>query len=564
MRKAGPTPESRVAGEPRGTRSRPWRLAALLVAVMMVIAACGDAEEPTETSAAGDDAPATTATTTGGGDTTTTAGTDDTSSPDAEGPSGTLTIAVPWDPQTLDPQMHRNRFTQVIARQMHEHLTMFDFETTSYYPVLAESWTKLDDVTWEFKLREGVTFHNGEPFTAEAVKATFDRMLDPATESPRASMNFQTDITEIEVVDDYTVRFHTAYDFGPEDDPSWLGTFSQEILEPTRIATLSKEEFAEHPIGTGPFKFVEWVPNQRLVVEANLDYRLGPPRVEQVIWRPIPEASTRVAEFLAGSVDIIFPVDADTAAQLEGRAQLLSSPGTQHYHLAINTTEGPFTSQEARIALNQAIDKQAIVDNLMGGLATVSNQIAFSGQRGYDPSYEGYPYDPEAAQAVLGGITDPIEMVTESANATLAEAVAEQLRQVGLDVTVVPLEGAAYSEVNEGGDYTLAFGSFASGTLQFAGPYYNAQFHCDSRANGIIYSGFCDPEIDELIAQAEQESDLDARNEIEQEANRRIMENPPWVPLWVPNETWAVSERVSGFKANPASQFELHGVSVSD
>jgi peptide/nickel transport system substrate-binding protein len=214
---------------------------------------------------------------------------------------GPLTIAWAWDPGTMDPQMHRQRYTQITSHAMRDKLFYQAPPGLTYVPLLAETFTQIDETTYEAKLREGVLFHNGDELTAEDVVYTFQRLWDPATESPRASMGQMQEVASIEAVDRYTIRWITNVPFGPEDEaPIGLHLGGQEILHKATYENLSMEEAgaAHEIVGVGPFRFVEWIPDQRVVMEAFTDYWQGTPGVEQLIWRTIPEEATRTAELL--------------------------------------------------------------------------------------------------------------------------------------------------------------------------------------------------------------------------------------------------------------------------
>jgi peptide/nickel transport system substrate-binding protein len=549
---------------PSTKRRRGWRLVAILAVLSLLVAACGgDSGEDTTTTAA---ASGETTTTAAQADTTTT-----TAPAEVDGPSGTLTIGWNWDPGTMDPQMHRQRYTQIISHAMRDKLYYQEPPGLGLVPLLAESVTQVDETNYDVKIREGILFHNGDELTAEDVVYTFERLWDPATESPRASMGNMTQIAGVEQIDEYTVRWTTNIPFGPPEEAILGFHFSgQEILHKATYESLTLEEAATHPvIGVGPFKFVEWIPDQRVVMEANLDYWQGPPGVEQIIWRTIPEEATRVAELLAGSVDMIHPVSPDFAGQLEDAGMKLEIvPGTAMRMLMMNVRDGsPFADVEVRRAMNRGIDKQSIVDAIYSGLAIAQGHISGSGQEGHIEGYAPYPYDPDAAASVLSQVTEPIELFVQEQWQLAAEAIAEQLRGYGMDVTTVVLDNATFNQINEEGNFDLSFGGAGYGSGDFSGAYYNNRFECARLETNRVRTGFCNEELDTLMNEGVRgETDPATRAANLEEVIRLLTEeHVPWVPMFVEAEVWAMAPHVEGFRGSAAGQmFDLWKITVGN
>ena len=480
----------------------------------------------------------------------------------------TLTIGWAWDPGTMDAQMHRQRYTQIIAHAFRDKLYYLPPPGLGLAPQLAESITQIDDTHYEVKIHEGVKFHNGDELTSEDVVYTFKRLWDPATKSPRATMGNMANIESIEAVDKYTIRWTTKAPFGPADRAvAGLNFSAQEILHKASTEKLTMEEArTAGPIGVGPFKYVEWVPDQRVIMDAFHDYWQGAPGVERIIWRTIPEESTRVAELLAGSVDMIYPVTPDFVGQLrDAKMTLETVPGASTRMLQMNVREGsPFADPEVRRAMNMAIDKQAIVDHIYQGLALTYEQVAGIGQEGFVADYDPFPYDPEAARPILAKVTAPIELFVEPRWELAAEFIAEQLRGYGMNVKAVPLETAALAKANEDGAFDLMLAGAGYGTGEFVGAYYNNQFECSRIATKRIRTGFCNEDLDKKYAALRAELDpvkwQEKLNEIVKELTEVHM---PWVPLFGEAETWAMQPYVEGFVGSTAGQmFDLHKVTL--
>lgn len=486
----------------------------------------------------------------------------------AQAGKGTLTIGWTWDPGTLDPQMHRARFTQIISHAMRDKLYYLPPPGLGVEPLLAEDLVQVDDTTYDLKIRQGIKFHNGDELTSEDVVFTFKRLWDPATKSPRASMGNMSNVESAEAVDRYTVRFKTKIPFGPVRTAVMGLNFSaQEIMHKASDGQRSLEETrTAAPIGAGPFKFVEWTPDQRVVMDAFPDYWQGAPGVDRIIWRTIPEESTRVAELLSGSVDMIYPVSPDFVQQLRSaNVKLEIVPGSSMIMLQMNVREGsPFADVEVRRAMNEAIDKDAIVEHIYQGLALPAEQVAGIGQEGYDASYDPFEFDPEGAGVVLAKVSEPIELLTQPLFELPAQFVAEQLRGYGMNVTTKIMDVAAFNAAVEAGEYTLALANAGYGTGEFVGAYYNNHFECSRLATGRIRTGFCDEALDQKYAALRAELDPAEWQKKLDEINRDLTEvHAPWVPLFVPAEVWAMQSYVNGFKGSSAGQFfDLHKVTL--
>lgn len=483
-------------------------------------------------------------------------------------PKGTLAIGWAWDPGTLDPQMHRARYAQIISQAMRDKLYYLPPPELGLAPQLAEDLIQVDDTTYDLKIRKGIKFHNGDELTSADVVYTFERLWDPATKSPRASMGNMTNIEGAEALDPYTVRFKTKTPFGPvRTAVQGLNFSAQEIMHKASDgARTVAETRTAAPIGAGPFKFVEWTPDQRVVMDAFPDYWQGAPGVERIIWRTIPEESTRVAELLSGSVDMIYPVSPDFVGQLRtANVKLEIVPGSSMTMLQMDVRDGsPFADIEVRKAMNMAIDKAAIVEHIYQGLATPAEQVAGIGQEGYKADYDPFPYDPDAARAILSKVTEPVELLTQPLFELPAQFVAEQLRGYGMNVTTKIMDVAAFNSAVEAGEFTLALATGGYGTGEFVGAYYNNHFECSRIATGRVRTGFCNEDLDKKYAALRAELDLGEWQKKLDEINRELTEvHVPWVPVFIPSDVWAMQPYVKGFKGSSAGQmFDLQNVTL--
>jgi peptide/nickel transport system substrate-binding protein len=488
---------------------------------------------------------------------------------DAAKPRGTLTIGWQWDPGTMDPQQHRQRYTQIISHAMRDKLLIQDPPGLASVNLLMDTVTQVDDTHYDVKIKEGVKFHDGTEMTSDDLVYTFQRLWDPANKSPRASMGNMTNIEGVEAVDKYTVRWTTKVPFGPVDDAVEGFHFTgQEILQKAYYEKLTLDEARVAPVmGAGAFKYVEWVPDQRVVMDAFDDYWQGKPGVDRIIWRTIPEESTRVSELLAGSVDMIYPVTPDFVPQLTAAGMKLEVvPGTSTRALHMNVREGsPFHDVEVRKAMNMAIDKTAITEALYQGLAVTVEAVTGPGQEGFIEGYDPWPYDPDKSRAVLSKVTEPIELLTQGQWEIPAEAIAEMLRGQGMNVKTVVLENAAFNSIMEEGTYNLAFAGAGYGSGDFYGAYYNNHFECARLETKRVRTGFCDADLDAKIEAVRNETDPVKRTGLLEEVVKLLSETyVPWVPLYDEAEVWAMQPYVTGFVGSAAGQmFNMQNITLA-
>ena len=327
-------------------------------------------------------------------------------------------------------------------------------------PLLAESWTNPDATTWEFKLRKGVSWHNGDPFTSADVKWTMDRMTD----GPRAYMISQFE--SVETPDDLTVVIKTKGPYG-----AMIAQLTDLVILPQKAwEEMGAEAFNAAPVGTGPYRMVEWRRGEAVVLEVNPEWWRGTPTPESLIFRPIVDPATRVAELRAGGVNIIQSVP---AAELEalnsGDTRVVNIPQGRLMIYPFNMSQAPFDDVRVRQALHYGTNRAEIVEALLGDYGTLLTGPLTSAWFGFNPEVEPYPYDPEQAKALLAeagqenleftwNITDGIFL----GDREVAEVLANQLREIGVTMNAQVTERATIQEDHRAGNYQLT--SVAWGT----------------------------------------------------------------------------------------------------
>jgi peptide/nickel transport system substrate-binding protein len=492
----------------------------------------------------------------------------DSSSNDSENAEGSeggeLVIAVLSDATMLDPHKGTDiPSANVYHGKIFEGLVTQD-ENMEIQPGLATEWTKLDDLTWEFKLREGVKFHDGTDFTAEAVKKTLERVVDPALASPRASL-FNM-ITEIIIVDDYTIQLKTEYPFSPL--LSNLAHYSGGIISPKAIDELG-DTLGQNPAGTGPFKFDSWTPGSELKLVKNEEYWGEKPKVDSVVYKVVPEDATRIAMVETGQAHLAEPVPVTEVERIENSQtmKLNRSEGLGIDYIGFNAKKKPFDNVKVRQAINLAIDKEMIIQGVYNNVGTMATAPMGPGVWGHNSDLTGWDYDVEKAKALLkeagypDGFKTTIWTNDNKERVDVAEVVQSQLKGVGIDVEIKVMEWGAYLDATSKGEHDM----FILGWSNMTGDAdYNQffLFHTDAQGEIGNRSFYSNPRVDELIDLGRKETDSAKRQEYYNEAQAIEMEEAPMVFLRNDENLMAVGADVNGFWMSPAGIYMLEDVTI--
>jgi len=459
-----------------------------------------------------------------------------------------VVIGLGAEPRTMLAVTIVDWTTNNMLEHIYDRLLDRDPKTFKPRPMLAESWRIVNDTTWEFKLRKGVKFHNGEPFTAHAVKATIDYALDPANKSHFTAAAYWGLVKEVQVVDDFAVRFLTKQPWPNLIDSASL---TNSLIMPAKaLRELGPAKLAEKPIGTGPFRFVEWKRDERLVLERNPDYWQGPADVSRVTFRFIPEFSARMAALLSGEIDIMkdVPPHAVEAVERSGRARLRSTVSSRINYLAlVNLKPGPMQDVRVRRAMNHAVDVDELIKQVLKGRATRMCGPMAPANVDYAP-VECYKHDQARALALLKEVgQDPakLELTLDTPSGRypldkdVSLAIAAQLQRLGIKVNVVVNEWGTHLDKiknrNTGDMFFLGWGPalHGQGTMQ---PLFLADQTYASYGNNAMLS--------EKISRASTLLDPKARAEAYAELQRLVHDEAPWVFLWQQHDLYGVAGRV--------------------
>jgi peptide/nickel transport system substrate-binding protein len=487
----------------------------------------------------------------------------------------TLTVGVVQNPGNLDPGSESIVVDIQINGSVFDSLIRRVNGSEKIYPNLATSWEISPDVkSFTFKLRQDVKFHDGTPFNAAAVKATFDHIVDPATKS-RAPVSHMQGYTRTEVVDDYTARitFKTP-NAGFMNEFASLGLISS----PTALKKYGAE-YGRHPVGTGPFKFKQWVTGQSVTIERNPDYKWpspifknkGPAYLDEITFKILPDPSARANALRTGSIDLAealtpqdaTPLLANKAQYAKFSAQSVGVP----YCIVMNNAKPPLDDVKVRQALIHAVDQETIMKTLFQDYFTPAHQLLTPITPGYDESLNSmYTYDPAKAEALLdeAGWTkgadgnrakDGKKLVLNFINIAdfpggfdqISQLMQAQLKKVGVGATISAQTFPAVAATYNSGKHNL--GDFYDYELDSG--VLGAVFGSDQIKAGFNWSHYSNKQVDELLQRGNGLRDQQERADVYKTAHKMIMEGAPAIPLYNLLSYWIGSANLKGLKFDP-------------
>ena len=485
----------------------------------------------------------------------------------AQTPPGVLVVGQIAEPKALDPAAVTAVNDFRILMNIYDGLVRYKSGTLEVEPALATDWEISEDGTeYTFNQREGVSFHDGTPFNAEAVVFNFERMLNEdhpyADTGPFPLAFFFSSVDTVEAVDDLTVKFTLSAPYAPF--LSNLAYPTGLIVSPAAVEQYGAD-FGRNPSGTGPFTFAEWRSNEAVVVEGNPDYWGGAPSLQAVIYRPITDANTRVAEMLAGGIDLMVEVPPVALSEFEGdQYSVIEQAGPHVWFLILNAKEGPFADKLVRQAANFAVNKEALVNDVLEGTADVAagpTPPAFAWA--YNDALDPYPYDPEKAKELLAeaGVENPSVTfyVTEGGSGMLdpiamGSAIQADLQAVGFDVTIETYEWNTFlGEVNPGleGKADMAEMAWMTNDPDTL-PYLALRTDAFPEAGGFNSGYYSNPEVDELLEKARVSTSQDERAELYKQMQEIVQDDAPWVFVANWKQNAVTSSAVENFALEPS------------
>jgi peptide/nickel transport system substrate-binding protein len=465
----------------------------------------------------------------------------------------TLRMAYDQAPESVDPYFNNVRIGVIIAANVWDTLLYRDPLTNEYKGQLAESWKQVDDKTLEFELRKGIKFHNGEPFDADSVVYTLNFVADPKNKAT-TQQNVQW-IDRVEKIDQYKVRIHTKEPFPAAKE--YLSTTV--AIHPAKYyKEVGPSGMNAKPVGTGPYKVIDYQPGKSITLERNADYfkdsPKSQPKVGKVVIRFIPDRQTQMAEVISGQEDFIMSVPKDQAEQLANMPNLQVVSGNtmrivfMQMNSLPNTPAPQLKDERVRKAIAHAIDRESIIKNIVGGDGRILNTICTPSQVGCtDKGAPVYNYDPALSKKLLAEAGYPngfdIDIVAyRERNQT--EAIINYLRAVGIRARLNFLQYAAMRDMIRSGKASLTHQTWGSNLVN------------DASASTPVYFAFGsddvnrDPKVKELLDEADRTIDENKRDDTYRQALDRIALNAYAVPLWSLPVYYVASNEVN-FKPYP-------------
>jgi len=482
----------------------------------------------------------------------------------------------------LDPALESDGESIKVCSNIYSNLVRFKFGSTEIEPDLATEWSVSNaGLTYTFKLRKNVLFHDGSPFNADSVLFSLNRQRlkdHPFHKTGGAwqyweAMSMNKIIKDIKKIDDFTVEFDLLKPNAPFI--ANLAMHFAAIVSPTAVKK-DKKNFKRNPIGTGPFKFKKWVKNQIIMLEANPQYFEGKPKLDKLVFKSIPDNSTRFLEMLSGKIDVMdFPNPSDIKELAKkDNIKFIKQAGMNIGYVAMNMKKPPFNNKKVRHAINMAINKKAIIDNIYEGYGQVAKNPIPPVLWGYNNAVKDFEYNPEKAKQLLKeagfekGFTTtlfalPISRPYNPNGKKVAEAIQADLKKVGITVKITTFEWGTYLDKVTKGEHEMAMLGW-SGDNGDPDNFLYVLLDKDSVPSGQNIAFFENDDLHKLLIEAQKISDQSKRASLYKQAQVIIREEAPWVNIAHSVEVLPMKKRVKNFKLDPTSNRRYHNVDLED
>ncbi|MEZ4562254.1 MAG: ABC transporter substrate-binding protein [Thermomicrobiales bacterium] len=494
------------------------------------------------------------------------------------GSGGVLVFDLGSEPENLDPHQMLAYTTSLVVYQMFEGLVRFAPGTLEVEPWLAESWESSEDgLDWTFILRKGVTFHDGTPFNADAVKFSFDRQMDES--SPFYKMGQWSTATDLAIIDSVTVdgedtvTFHLA---GPYSKFLSRMTGALDwIVSPTAVEQYG-EAFLENPVGTGPYQLDRWEKGQQVVLRRNETWWNGTPGLDEIYFRAIPEEGARLAALLSGEVNMSLDVGPETVDLLRASDAhtVATGPTGAIWFLAMNVESEPFKDVKVRQAVNYAVDKRAIVEDVLRNTVETAYGPLSPGFEEYNPKVETYfSYDPEKAAALLAEAGWPAdrEVVFRCSIGgsgmllpeEMATVIQDNLRAIGMQARLEVTEFVSWMDAirSDQNELTVMSWNVAPTEPDYI---FNGVLTKGAFPPGFNTSHWTDEELEQLVADALVTADPAVARANYERAQEIVMERAPIVPVCHRQQIYGYTNSIKNFAPSPSMMLDLIDVWIEN
>ncbi len=487
----------------------------------------------------------------------------------------TLTIGSAYDIINLVPFLSTDSPSGDVHSLIHEGLVGYK-DNYEMVPKLATTWeTSTDGLTWTFHLREGVKFHDGSAFTSADVKFTYEQILNPDVKSNNYK-NY-TIIESMETPDAKTIVFHLKSQFAPFLDRMTMGIISKTYVEAKGFSTNNYNGYNLAPVGTGPWKLTQWVPETSLTLSANKDYWGTKPTLEKVIFKPIPEASVRLIAFENGEVDYVSAISPDDVARLAAKTDkftVFTYPQLRFAYLAWNNQYEVFQDKALRQALTYATDKDTIIESVLNSYGVQANATYAPNHGYYHEVEEKYPYDPAKAIKTLEdagykkgadgiyvsptGLKASFETMVNASDETFTQVallLQQWFKAIGVEMNIKTMEKSAMYDIMDkvilDGADNSTYQSMVGSMGVPSDPDQTRYLHSEGGLNDYRYMN---DTVDALLEAGQKESDPAKRAEIYNELQEYISEDLPMLFLYFTVANNALSSQFTGMNATPYGQ----------
>lgn len=477
--------------------------------------------------------------------------------------NATLTVADGSEPKSMDPHGTNDQPSSRVNVQMYDRLVEAN-EDMEIIPGLATEWSQdeADPRVWNFKLREGVKFHNGEDFKSSDVVFTFERMLD----SPEVAHIIGA-VEKVEADGDYGVIITTAEPFAPL--LSHLSHTASSILSEKAVTEFG-EDYAMNPVGTGPFVFEDFAAQDHVTLKRNEEYWGEKAGVETLIFRPINEGAQRRIGLETGEIDIAYDIEPMDREDIRNNddLKLPEDQSLSTAYIGFNTTKAPFDNKEVRQAINYAVNVEDVINIALEGAGTPANGPINDRVFGYNPELQAYEYDVEKAKTMLAdagladGFSTTVWLNDSPVRIKIAETIQANLQEVGVDVKIEQMEWAAYLDGTGRGDHEMFILGWVTVTGDADYGLY-ALYHSTQHGSAGNRTFYTNAEVDKYLDEGRTTVDPDARLAAYKAAQEIIVEDAPQIFLYFDNQNVGHQNHVNGFKLHPAGHHRMSSVTIS-